>query len=1305
MDYVQAVTLLQSNIDSERRHEILLHLEQIFSQWNEENYSTLDEQSFDLLIAELEKYLKSSQMAIYTASLSLIVHLISVQSEYFPSKLDQTLSHCVPILIDRLGDSKSRARVLASQALQDVWHKVAKSRSTSIIDKNIREHGFGHKTSKVREQICLLLVGLFRDYAEFPLRPWMPHLVDLLEDPDGAVREVSKDAILSMFITAPSHAKYDLKRQLEKSKIRQTIAESIMEKVNSYQIEADAISDRAADSDIANVAVLNSGGDDGADSIASNISPIYVNTSKELETEFSKMVSDLKGKETEHNWSIREKHVHHLRALVIGNAYSSFPDTFLQGLKAVMEGFTGLLHSLRTTLSVATTRLFIDLATNLGTALDPFQEHILSNLLKLTSLTKKIVAQAGANAAITLLRSTSYHFKSIQQLWVAMGDKSQQTRLYAMQFIRVVLATHGQQDAGQIERSGGLELLEKCVKKGLGDANPKVREVTREVFWMIWEVWRDQGEQMLKGLDMSSNKLVMKSKPKDGMSAFGTQAPIGDKTQQSSSGGKLSSIPKRLATASINSPKQQQENSVALTPPMSGNSSPGLSRSRSPTPQEHSPHASPRKVAPYSPRRISSPSTLRPRQQSIISKIQNPNTLIRSEGIQQLAKIIENLQIVEKPMDLRNAILSIGQLQDVDLVGLASSLVELMADGDKLAVVEPLFSPPILRFLVEFASFQQLIPRLLTIATEDGNTAEDAAISALAKSGLIFVRDEFEQSEERRACACEELLNTLLTVGGLGGMPPRGRLDTSMVDRNKKEQVLTSAQRRKVSRGLLEWMADIVEQYCYGGLSGEVNYFSDPQNFKKYMNRLVLALPKASPQSLQQLIRVLRGLRELQPDFFNEILLTFDAIMVSKVEKAIGENEFGHYNENPNIPHGTDIKTTGDFTCEDMTSGKANAGDISCFALERHLIEGDQIDDLNKEQLPNMELDDSMLGGWQIPVGSSTPAATPSRRSLEQRIFSTPTVPRKLSDSTDINHSNDNIIPTPSKIMTPNINTCASPSSQDTYGKDGGYLEISKGEPRLIQSTNAVSPSPTGTQEKSVLLDVLISRLKNGEVDSHLFRKLVRLSKDTKVAADQLLEGEAVWEGGVKFQVLLETLSEFLCSTQPIKLKEDALAVIRQLLEKQTVYFCERVSIILPALLECTADSSRELRGAADMSLLELSEVVQPTVAIDAVVPHLEACFGNINEEVISPTVPACFNFLTRVIRRLESGQLDKMLSRLVPLCLKGLQRKEVLIRKEAVDTLVAIYHSVGDSLFMHLVDLDARLRGLLNHYFSKNTR
>src|SRR5216110_2998285 len=98
--------------------------------------------------------------------------------------------------------------------------------------------------------------------------------------------------------------------------------------------------------------------------------------------------------------------------------------------------------------------------------MDPFADNLLASLLKMVTSTKKIVASAAANSANALLQHCSYHARLLNQLWHAMEEKNTQLRTYTIGFVKTVIQAHvDRKDA--MERSGGLESLEKSVRKGL----------------------------------------------------------------------------------------------------------------------------------------------------------------------------------------------------------------------------------------------------------------------------------------------------------------------------------------------------------------------------------------------------------------------------------------------------------------------------------------------------------------------------------------------------------------------------------------------------------------------------------------------------------------------------------------------------------------------------------------------------------------------------------------------------------------------------------------------------------------------
>lgn len=226
---------------------------------------------------------------------------------------------------------------------------------------------------------------------------------------------------------------------------------------------------------------------------AAPMDPLYVHTQRELDDIFREMVPHFEGKETEQNWGARDKDVLKLRRLTKGNAPSEFHTAFAAGIKSLLDGVLKVANSLRTTMSTNGCQLVQELARTLGPALDPMAEIMLQSFVKMSAATKYISAQNGYHTVDTIFQNVSYSARLMQHVWFAYQDKNVQPRTYASGWLTMLIKKHSQQKS-LIEHSGGLELVEKCIKKGLADPNPKVRESTRATYWVFAQVWPDKAE-------------------------------------------------------------------------------------------------------------------------------------------------------------------------------------------------------------------------------------------------------------------------------------------------------------------------------------------------------------------------------------------------------------------------------------------------------------------------------------------------------------------------------------------------------------------------------------------------------------------------------------------------------------------------------------------------------------------------------------------------------------------------------------------------------------------------------------------
>ncbi|KZT26934.1 hypothetical protein NEOLEDRAFT_1161851 [Neolentinus lepideus HHB14362 ss-1] len=444
-----------------------------------------------------------------------------------------------------------------------------------IFERFLKDSGIASKVWRVREQSILTLVHIRRAHHLFPLRAYLPPLIGALEDQDANVRECAKQSVVELF-TGPAitdTARSNLKKELTKQGVRKQTADNILTKVLSgaagggfnsapqsdagsedgdvrstgprdasgkktYVPPSLALMNRSksgpASSSTSRVVSQTSSGipsrpasraamvvspplptsTPGESSSSADVKPVYIASSRDLENEFTGMEKPFDGKETEHNWISRDQAITRVRGMIKAEVHVQYTETFFAHLKQFLNWSIKTLVSLRTTVSLNTCSMYSELAITLGPALDPYCDTLYVNLLKMASLTKKIVAQSSQDTVTTLVTQTSAQPRIvIPLLWTTIQDKNVQARVYAIDHVKTYLEVHGLRAKHSIEASGGHDILEKCLKKGLADQNPGVRTRSRACFWSFEAVWREKGQAILAASDAAVRKALEKDCP------------------------------------------------------------------------------------------------------------------------------------------------------------------------------------------------------------------------------------------------------------------------------------------------------------------------------------------------------------------------------------------------------------------------------------------------------------------------------------------------------------------------------------------------------------------------------------------------------------------------------------------------------------------------------------------------------------------------------------------------------------------------------------------------------------------------
>lgn len=199
------------------------------------------------------------------------------------------------------------------------------------------------------------------------------------------------------------------------------------------------------------------------------------------------------GKENEDNWKARDNSVLKLRRLNQGNAPDEHHVVFLGGIKSLLDGILKVANTLRTTMSTNGCEAVQELVRKLGTSMDLMVEILLQNFIKMCSNTKNISAQNGNNTVDVIFSHVTYNVRLLQHTWSACQDKNVQPRTFAAGWLKTIIKRQ-MHSRSHFEHSGGLDLAEKCMKKGLTDANPKVRESMRATYWTLAKGWPEKGE-------------------------------------------------------------------------------------------------------------------------------------------------------------------------------------------------------------------------------------------------------------------------------------------------------------------------------------------------------------------------------------------------------------------------------------------------------------------------------------------------------------------------------------------------------------------------------------------------------------------------------------------------------------------------------------------------------------------------------------------------------------------------------------------------------------------------------------------
>ncbi|ORZ01778.1 clasp N terminal-domain-containing protein [Syncephalastrum racemosum] len=293
---------------------------------------------------------------------------------------------------------------------------------------------------------------------------------------------------------------------------------------------------------------------------------VKITTIKELERELASLAKAFAGKETEANWEAREKAILQLRALIQAKS-DEWRITLAKAIHDLTDAITKAIQSLRTTLALEALKLTSDIAQYLGRHLDAYTtDQLLMCLIRLAGSAKKIMASSSLATTTTFLSSTPYRQKVMQHLHAMLNEKNSQVRHAGANYLKTVVESHS--TSPSMGRPANLDLLDKCLKKGLQDATPMVKDLMRQIFAIYETHWPDRATNLAKTLDNVTQRQL---------------SQVTTAMATSSAAASISNLPRRPASAPRTKISKTPTVSYSSTSPSLSRLSSGTSSSRDST--------------------------------------------------------------------------------------------------------------------------------------------------------------------------------------------------------------------------------------------------------------------------------------------------------------------------------------------------------------------------------------------------------------------------------------------------------------------------------------------------------------------------------------------------------------------------------------------------------------------------------------------------------------------------------------------------------------------------------------------------
>eukprot|EP00795_Rhopilema_esculentum_P014391 gene14391-5442_t len=534
-------------VEQQDTHKRLKAAEEIITYVNDPE-NPFDFPGVDRLIDGLLGWAGSSNFKVSQYGLEILAALAEKLGGNFKSSLNSV----IPVIADRLGDSKSQVREQAHNVLMKLMDPVS---SPQMVFEFLNPK-FSHKNWRVREELMICMVKAIETFgaSSLTISKQMPAICKLLSDPTSKVRDAAVSTIVEVYRHVGEKVRSDLSRRgipaarlttifakfdeclhsgnmlvenngigsssssenVEREKPKATTSQVVKGSVRrsasfTQQPKRSSVMDRGSGSSGSGTGAL-----DECDFVSQweeNVD-LRIYSIKDALEEINKINSTLSS--ANNDWELRVTALKKLREVI--KQYGDH-DQISKVLRDLEVCLRVSVKDLRSQIVKEACLVLSFFASRLHRGFDYLAEALIPALITLIPNSVKIMSSSG-NACIRLIIKHT-HCPKLIPIFVSnlLTNKSKEVR-------------------------SQVSLIEEAIRKGIADADSEARAAVRRAYWHFADHYRDKADALMQTFDSSKQKLLQSDKnllqagltrPSSSMGRYKTKSTKSSRTTSASS--------------------------------------------------------------------------------------------------------------------------------------------------------------------------------------------------------------------------------------------------------------------------------------------------------------------------------------------------------------------------------------------------------------------------------------------------------------------------------------------------------------------------------------------------------------------------------------------------------------------------------------------------------------------------------------------------------------------------------------------------------------------------------------------------